>query len=678
MGVVNVNILGHACYICENEPFTFMLTFLKNKINKFLAFFQRFGPLAPVIYCFVIALVLFFTFRVILNLLYWDRVTTEPRFLLMYPIGVRIDTIVISYFLFLPTTLFLLLPESINRYLKNFWTIYFTVFIFVIFFLEMATFAFMREYDLRPDSIFIRYLGNFKEVSATVWKANKWDLILALLLSGFVVWLAWKSFRKLVVGYRHMKWPYHFLLLPCLLALLFMGARSSFGPRPANISTAYFSERNKLVNELTLNSTFSIYMAIDMLSHEKNPSAFYGSMSEEEIFQRVRTNMLLPDSLFVQSEIPFLHKQPSLKTERPMNVVIILEESLGAEYVGFLKGLPLTPYLDSLSKKGLAFTNLYSTGTRTVRGIEATLSGFLPTPGSSVVNLGLSRRGFFTAGQLFGSAGYTTEFIYGGESNFDEMRSFFLGNGFDHVYDLPTFKDYVFKSTWGVSDEDLMTKADEVFRSHGDKPFFSVILSTSNHSPFEFPDGRIQLYEQPKNTVFNAMKYADYAIGKFFELAKRSPYYNNTLFLVVADHSTRVFGDDFIPVQKFHIPGVLIGPNVPTEAFTKVASQIDLLPTILNYAGIDVTTPMIGRNLMTMPAGDPGRCFMQYGMNYGYMTGDTVTILQPYLKPQAFIYDNRSFKLTAIPNADPEKNKDALAHALLPWKLYETQRYRLK
>lgn len=655
-----------------------MITFLKKIVNKIFALFQKLGPLAPVIFCFLFTLLIFFSFRVILNIIYWSRVTTEPRFLLMYPIGVRIDTIVLSYFLILPTLLFLLLPKSINKYLTNFWTIYFTVFTALIFFLEMATFAFIREYDLRPDSIFIRYLGNFKEVTETVWKANKLDLILAFLLTALVIWIAWKSFRKLIVGYWPMKWPYRLLLLPCLLGLLFMGARSSFGPRPANISTAYFSEKNKLVNELTLNSTFSIYMAIDLLSHEKDPTAFYGNMTEEEIFRRVKKNMLVDDSQFVPSEVPFMHKGSGLKTSRPLNVVILLEESLGAEYVGFLNGLPLTPCLDSLSQQGLSFTNLYSTGTRTVRGIEATIAGFLPTPGESVVNLGLSRRGFFTAGQLFGSAGYTTEFIYGGESNFDEMRSFFLGNGFDHVYDLPTFKNYAFKGTWGVSDEDLMVKADEVFRSHGDKPFFSVILSTSNHSPFEFPDGRIQLYEQPKNSVLNAMKYADYSIGRLFELARKSAYYNNTLFLVVADHNTRVFGNDFIPVNKFHIPGVLIGPNVPAQAFTKVASQIDLLPTILHFAGVDIPTPMIGRNLMTMPADEPGRCFMQYGMNYGYMVGDTVTVLQPYLKPQTFVYDKQSFVLTPVPNPDPERNKDALAHALLPWKLYETQRYRLK
>lgn len=351
-------------------------------------------------------------------------------------------------------------------------------------------------------------------------------------------------------------------------------------------------------------------------------------------------------------------------------------EGLGAEYVGALGGLPLTPNLDRLGMEGLFFTNLYSTGTRTVRGIEAVVTGFLPTPGNSVVNLGLSRSGFFTSGALFKKYGYATEFIYGGMSNFDEMRSFFVGNGFTHVYDEPTFKHPAFRGTWGVSDEDLMRKADEVFRSHGDKPFFAVVLSTSNHAPFEYPDGRIQPYEQPKQTVHNAMKYADYSIGYFFDLARRSEYYHNTLFLVVADHNTRVYGDAFIPVHKFHIPGLIIGPGVPAQAFDKVTSQVDLLPTLLHFAGLPAVHPMVGRNVMTLKAEDPGRCIMQYGNNYGYMKGDSLVVLKPYLPPQAFLYHRASHQLTPLP-LDTAEAKEALAHALLPWHLYRTKSYRL-
>lgn len=661
-----------------NLPGKFIQGFRK-RWTSFLDRFSAAGPLAPLVFFIISALFLFFISRLVLNLVYWQRVIQDPMFFKLYLVGVRMDMIVICYFLFLPALFFLLFPKNILRYIKYLWIFYFTFFIGFAFFMEMSTFAFIREYDLRPDTIFVKYLKHFREVSATVWKADHWDVIVTFVLLTVVVLFAWRSFKHIVNHYRPVKWYYRLALLPLVIGLLFLGARSSFAPRPANISTAYWSEKNKLVNELTLNSTYSVMMAVSRLKDEKDPSAVYGSMNEKEIFSRVKHNLEIPDSLFEPSDIPFLHKQiPEVKTTRPRNVVIILEESLGAEYVGALGGLPLTPNLDRLSKQGLFFTDLYSTGTRTVRGIEAVVTGFLPTPGNSIVNLGLSRTGFFTAGGLFKSAGYTTSFIYGGQSNFDEMRSFFLGNGFDHVYDEPSFHQYAFKGTWGVSDEDLMQKADEVFRAQGDKPFFSVILSTSNHSPFEFPDGRIALYEEPKNTVHNAMKYADFAIGRFFELAKRSKYYENTIFLVVADHNTRVFGDEFVPVNKFHIPGLLIGPGIPERSYSKVASQVDLLPTILDFAGIKTENPMIGRNLMQVPESDPGRCFMQYGMNYAYMKGDSVIILKPYQKAQEFVYNRQTLRLTPLDSANAEAARDALAYSLLPWKLYESRRYRMK
>lgn len=644
------------------------------KWRSFQGFISKTGPFAPLVLFIMFALSIFFLSRVALNVIYFDRVVHEPRFWLMYIIGFRIDFILICYWLSLPVILLFLLPKNAVQHARVFLIFYFTLFIDVAFFMEMATFPFVREYDLRPDSIFVRYLKHVKEVGGTVWATNKWELMITLVLLVIIHRISWRVFKNSLVNYSPFSWKYRLLLFPVLAIAVFLGARSSLAPRPDNISTAYFSE-NKLVNEFTLNSTFSVFNAIRKLAKEKDPSAFYGHMEESEMFERVKKEMTVPDSAFLTSDIPFLHAQNSgIKRKRPLNVVIVIEESLGAEYVGALGGLNLTPNFDRLSKDGILFTNLYSTGTRTVRGIEAIVSGFLPTPGSSVVNLGLSRSGFFTSGELFKESGYDTEFIYGGQSNFDEMRSFFMGNGFNHIYDEPTFEKAAFKGIWGVSDEDLMRKADQIFRKHGDNPFFAVLLSTSNHSPYEFPDGRISLYEQPKQSVHNSMKYADYAIGLLFELARKSDYYKNTIFLVVADHNTRVFGDEFVPVHKFHIPGLLIGPDIPAKAFNKVASQIDLLPTILHFAGINTRNPMIGRNLMELPDKVPGRAIMQYSNNYGYMVDDTLTVLKPYQPPQTFTYNRKTFKLNPL-KVNPEKVKIALAHSLLPWNLYQFKRY---
>ena len=253
------------------------------------------------------------------------------------------------------------------------------------------------------------------------------------------------------------------------------------------------------------------------------------------------------------------------------------------------------------------------------------------------------------------------------------MKSFFLGNGFESIYEQPKFASPEFLGTWGVSDEDLVRKANEVFVAHKDTPFFALLLSTSNHSPYEFPDGRIELYEQPKQTHLNAIKYADYAIGLFFELAKKEEYYKDTLFLVIADHNSHVRGNEMVPIPKFRIPGLLIGPDVPQGDFGKLASQIDMLPTILRFTGLTTEHPMVGRDLLALPDSVPGRAFMQFASNNAYRVGDDVVILRPDLPTLQFVYKDQNLIPAAL---NPELERDALAHAHLPWILYSEQLYK--
>ncbi len=432
-----------------------------------------------------------------------------------------------------------------------------------------------------------------------------------------------------------------------------------------------------LVNQLGISSTYSLTYALYQLTkHEHDPSAVYGKMSDDEILRRVMSlNNIAPDGMD-SSDCPLLHyRETQFPRSRPLNLVIILEESLGAEYVGCLGGMPLTPNLDRLSREGLLFTALYSTGTRTVRGIEAVISGFLPTPGESVVALEKSRQDFFTLAELLKRIGYHTEFIYGGKSTFDNMKSFFIGNGFAAIHDQDTFKNPVFKGSWGVSDEDLFNKAHETFLSHGEKPFFALILTTTNHDPFEFPDGRIELYEQKESSRYNAIKYTDYALGVFFDTAKTAAYYKNTLFLVIADHSTRLRGQELIPIKKFHIPGLIIAPGIETGTYDRVASQIDMPTTVLDIMGISCAHPMIGRSLAGMQADQPGRAVMQYGDTHAYLLENNLVVQRPKMKPLQFsVTADRQLVPTDL---DPEMQKDALAYALLPGLLYTNKSYRL-
>ena len=206
--------------------------------------------------------------------------------------------------------------------------------------------------------------------------------------------------------------------------------------------------------------------------------------------------------------------------------------------------------------------------------------------------------------------------------------------------------------------------------------FFSLVFSSTNHDPYEFPDGRIELYEQPKQTRHNATKYADYAIGRFFEKAEKSPYWKDTIFLVVADHDSRVYGDSLVPISHFRIPGLIIGEGISPKRDLRIVSQIDLPPTLLSLMGIDNENPMPGRDMTVLPENYTGRAMMQYSMNLAYMEGNDVAILQPRKPAQGFVYDTESQKFTKG-LLKPGLSEKALATALWGSLAYQNRLYRL-
>ena len=612
--------------------------------------------------------------RALLTWGFFERVERTSGYSELFTVGLHIDAVTASFLALVPTVAWLLMPARRYRLLELPLVLYFSLVLTLMVTLEAVSFDFLEEYDQRPNRIFVEYLGGSKEVTGTLWAQYHWQLIATAVLAALTFVLSWKLATRVLALSASARPAVRRGLLALALPLLALGARGTLDHRPVNPSSAAFSGEN-LLNQLALNSTYSVAYAAYSMRSERSPADLYGHMAPAEIYERVgKYTTFAPDSA-VAGDIPFLHVQrPQAPARRPKNLVLVLEESLGAEFVGCLGGLPLTPNFDELSREGLLLTNLFSTGTRTVRGIEATVCGFLPTPASAVVKLPRSQSGFFTLAALLRQHGYATDFIYGGESHFDNMAAFLLGNGFERAFSQEDFVAPAFHGTWGVSDEDLMRKANETFVAHGDRPFFALVLSVSNHSPFEFPEGRIELHDPEPYTRNNAMKYADYALGELFRLAKRERYWNDTLWIVVADHNTRVYGDDLIPVSKFHIPGLILGPGVSPGRFERVASQIDLAPTALHLLGLETTHPLIGRNLFELAPDDPGRAILQYYDAHGLLVGDRIAIHPGAAEPGCFRFAGG--RLEPL-EPDVELLRDARAHALLPGLLYEARSYRL-
>ncbi len=651
-------------------------------VQKLWKFAHRFGAYAPLIVMFIIGLFILSTSR--FGLVFWklERVNATGQLVDVFLQGLRVDIIQLCLLSLIPV---LLLPIFTaikgQRSWQWFTYIWVTLSIVLLVFLEISTPGFIAEYDVRPNRIFVEYLKYPHEVASMLWGGFKIHIFAALAFVGIThllmhrvmkPWLpsssstlqnAWSLKKTLIT------WPLIFILVA-------FGIRSTLGHRPAN-PALFAITADSMVNSLVLNSGYSVIYATYNLLKETKSSEVYGKMSREEVFKITGAK---------EADIPTLTTlKPSHVREKPLNLVIILQESLGATFVKSLGGVPVTPNIEKLKEQGIWYEQLYATGTRSVRGIEAVTTGFQPTPADSTVKLSKSQKNFFTIAALLEKQGYITEFIYGGESHFDNMRGFFTANGFQNIVDQKDYKNPVFVGSWGASDEDLLNKTHEQLLAHhkAGKPFFTLAFSSSNHAPFEFPDGRIELYEQPKATENNAVKYADYAIGEFFKKAQQSEYWKDTVFLIVADHDIRVRGDSLVPVERFHIPGLILGADIKPERFTGIVSQIDLPVTLLSLMGIQSQHPMTGRDLSSIAPNSQGRAMMQYNDNFGWMeetdTEKHVVVLRSGKPPAHGLYDAKTKRLSEVtpPKNAKELEQRALANVLLPDLLYNEQRYHL-
>lgn len=321
------------------------------------------------------------------------------------------------------------------------------------------------------------------------------------------------------------------------------------------------------------------------------------------------------------------------------NVVMIVVESLGAKFIAPLGGQKdTTPFLNNLSNESIFFENLYATGTRTVRGLEAINLSLPPTPGYSVVKRPYHKN-LFSLGNTFTKNGYEPTFLYGGRGFFDNMNSFFSGNGFD-VVDQTDFKknEVTFTNAWGVCDEDMFAKAEQIMdQKKGGAPKLLFMLTTSNHRPFTYPDGKIDIKSGESRA--GAVKYTDYAIGKFLTNVKNKPWAKNTIFVIVADHSTEGRGQFDLEMADFHIPMWIYAPGViAPQRITKLASQIDLLPSLIHLLGLKDKSPFFGRSVFNENWKEE-RAFVGNYQFVGFYKNNVLTTLGPNRTIRNFSYD---------------------------------------
>lgn len=516
---------------------------------------------------------------------------------------------------------------------------------FVLSFTAAAELVFWDEFATKFNFIAVDYLIYTNEIIGTIRESMPIvEIITALiLLSCFITYFMFK--RKLATETLLFKHA-----LTYSLAAIFISALSFkfYDSEKFNLSNNKFSN-NKYAHELGKNGPYEFVSAYrnNMLDYNK----FYPTTDSRLALFIVRNKLRASnDTKFSEGGVErFVEAQTGnagvetgtganagKSSFKKLNIVLLTVESLSAEFMASFGGQEsITPYLDKLSTQGLFFTNLYAAGTRTVRGLEALTLSVPPTPGSSIVRRP-NNHNLFTIGSVFKQFNYDVNFIFGGYSYFDNLKNYFEGNGYNNIDRGNLRADEIsFSNVWGVADEDILHKSLEIAdRSHNaGRPFFSLIMTTSNHRPYTFPEGRIDKASGAGRAA--AVKYTDYAIGKFIEAAKTKPWFDNTIFVITADHCAGGAGRMNLPLERYHIPLIIYSPKyIQPKVVDMLASQIDIAPTILGLLNASYKSKFFGSDILNSPQ---NRAFVATYQLLGYIKDDKLLVLAPNSKPK--IYD---------------------------------------
>ena len=527
----------------------------------------------------------------------------------------------------------------------------------LLLFGAVAEATFWIEFSTRFNFIAVDYLLYTQEVIGNIRESYPvtWILSAIGIFSAIIVWLLRSRIRAIdstpITKTRRIVLVVAALLLPAL-----------------SISVSNVDQmqglNNTYADELSGNGLFTFAAA--MRRNELDYDKFYLTIPQETAdatlkqlgVKRIPLSVTLrenADTDEAEDNTPF--------TKRPRNIVLISVESLSASFLGAYGATTgLTPHLDKLAREGLKFERVFATGTRTVRGLEALSLGTPPVPGQAIVRRPNNEH-LTTIGELLEYQGFSTYFFYGGYGYFDNMNAYFGANDY-RVIDRTDFpkESIVFENVWGVADEVLFDNTLAVLdreTASKQRPFFAHIMTTTNHRPYTYPDGRIDIPSPGGRD--GGVKYTDYAIGKFIADAKTKPWFNDTLFVVVADHCAAVAGKSKLPVANYHIPLIFYAPALlKPGVYTKMVSQIDIAPTLIEVLGKRGDDYFFGRPFFEND-NNPDRVFISNYQELGYLRQGVLTVLLPQRRVESFRIDPKTYAATSTA-VDQQRLSEAIAY----------------
>ena len=541
---------------------------------------------------------------------------------------VAIKTILFGLLLFLPK----------YRAQIRYWLFAFVLFLFVVFILQNAIseYFFWNEFGVKYNFIAVNYLVYTNEVIGNIMESYPVIPLFTglFLIAGIISFIIIKRSKNYIDIIPSLVVKVKITLIYFALFLLALVAIPSLAKAE--------NSQNTFANELQSNGIYRFYLAF--MNSELDYFKFYQTLPSNEAYA------------ILAKQIPDIKGDSTMRTiesiaaETHKNVVLITIESYSADFMkAYGNDLNITPFLDQLATESLVFTNCYASGNRTVRGLEAVTLCLPPTAGESVVKRE-DYKNKFSTGSVFAQKGYSVNYLYGGDSFFDNMENFFTGNSYS-IVDKKTLQpnEITFSNVWGVCDEDMANKAIKVMNKQAiaGKPFFNHWMTVSNHRPFTYPNNKIDIPGDAKSRD-GGVKYTDYALNQFFSMAKKQPWFNNTIFVIVADHCASSAGKTELPVDKYRIPAMIYSPGfIKPQRYTNLVSQIDIMPTLFGLLNFNYQSKFFGQDVLQ--ENYKPRALIATYQDLGLIKDNVLTILSP--KQQV-----KQFQLTLIPKEGIESD----------------------
>ncbi|MEE3934786.1 LTA synthase family protein [Pseudomonas viridiflava] len=537
-------------------------------------------------------------------------------------------------------TVYLLIPLMLSLFsaramaARGFFRFWLTLVGSITLFFGLMEMDFYREFHQRLNGLVFQYVKEDpKTVLSMLWYG--FPVVRYLLAWAVVTWLLSLVFKGIdrvtrprsalsggVAGTRsiapwYMRIGVFFLVL--IVAVICARGTLRQGP-PLRWGDAYTTESN-FANQLGLNGTLTLITAAKSRMSEDRDNIWKATLPQADAQQTVRDMLLTSHDKLVEPDIAAVRRDftpPAENTLPIRNVVVILMESFAGHSVGALgSDANITPNFDKLSKEGLLFDHFFSNGTHTHQGMFATMACFPNLPGFEYLMQTPEGSHKLSGLPQLLSAGrnYDDVYVYNGNFAWDNQSGFFSNQGMTNFVGRDDFVNPVFSDpTWGVSDQDMFDRGAQELKARQDgKPFYALLQTLSNHTPYALPEnlpvervtGHGSLDEH-----LTAMRYSDWALGQFFEKAKKEPYFKNTLFVVLGDHG---FGNNRqlteMDLGRFNVPMLLIGPGVQEKFGQRssiVGTQVDVVPTIMGRLGGQTRNQCWGRDLLNLPEGDKG------------------------------------------------------------------------